>query len=140
MGKKHKKHKSEKNLYDDRPLKLVLKVAGNEVTTGSAILEPVHDDLVDSDKHKDKKKKKKKKDEKDKESPPGSPGEDRKRKMTKKRKGHDSVDLDWDEQSRTPARSDVSQDKPLTPSLAKLEEKEQTPLQEALSQLIRQLQ
>ncbi|KAB5525853.1 hypothetical protein PHYPO_G00145000 [Pangasianodon hypophthalmus] len=143
MGKKHKKHKSEKHTYDeyaDRPLKLVLKVAGNEVTTGSASLEPLHDDQVDSDKHKDKKKKKKKKDEKDKESPPGSPGEDRKRKMTKKRKGHDSVDLDWDEQSRTPARSDVSQDKPLTPSLAKPEEKEQTPLQEALSQLIRQLQ
>lgn len=69
--------------YADRPLKLVLKVAGNEVTTGSAILEPVHDDLVDSDKHKDKKKKKKKKDEKDKESPPGSPGEDRKRKVRK---------------------------------------------------------
>ncbi|KAK3510293.1 hypothetical protein QTP70_033736 [Hemibagrus guttatus] len=143
MGKKHKKHKSEKHIYDeyaDRPLKLVLKVAGNEVTTGSASLEPVHDDKVDSDKHKDKKKKKKKKDEKDKESPPGSPGEDRKRKMTKKKKGHDSVDLDWDEQSRTPVRSDVSQDKPLTPSLAKPEEKEQTPLQEALSQLIRQLQ
>ncbi|XP_058237522.1 bromodomain-containing protein 7 isoform X2 [Hemibagrus wyckioides] len=143
MGKKHKKHKSEKHIYEeyaDRPLKLVLKVAGNEVTTGSASLEPVHDDQVDSDKHKDKKKKKKKKDEKDKESPPGSPGEDRKRKMTKKRKGHDSVDMDWDEQSRTPVRSDVSQDKPLTPSLAKPEEKEQTPLQEALSQLIRQLQ
>ncbi|XP_053472906.1 bromodomain-containing protein 7 isoform X1 [Ictalurus furcatus] len=143
MGKKHKKHKSEKHTYDeyaDRPLKLVLKVAGNEVTTGSASLEPVRDDQVDSDKHKDKKKKKKKKDEKDKESPPGSPGEDRKRKMTKKRKGLESADLDWDEQSRTPARSDVSQDKPLTPLLAKPEEKEQTPLQEALSQLIRQLQ
>ncbi len=41
--------------------------------------------------------------------------------MTKKRKGPDSVDPDWDEQSRTPARSDVSQDKPLTPSLAKME-------------------
>lgn len=41
--------------------------------------------------------------------------------MTKKRKGLDSVDPDWDEQSRTPARSDVSQDKPLTPSLAKME-------------------
>ncbi|TST35099.1 Bromodomain-containing protein 7 [Bagarius yarrelli] len=78
MGKKHKKHKSEKHTYDeyaDRPLKLVLKVAGNEVTTGSASLEPVPDDQIDSDKHKDKKKKKKKKDEKDKESPPGSPGE-----------------------------------------------------------------
>lgn len=67
--------------YADRPLKLVLKVAGNEVTTGSASLEPVHDHQVESDKHKDKKKKKKKKDEKDKESPPGSPGEDRKRKV-----------------------------------------------------------
>lgn len=60
--------------------------------------------------------------------------------MTKKRKGPDSVEPDWDEQSRTPARSDVSQDKPLTPSLARMEDKEQTPLQEALSQLIRQLQ
>ncbi|XP_060767620.1 bromodomain-containing protein 7 [Neoarius graeffei] len=143
MGKKHKKHKSEKHIYDeygDRPLKLVLKVAGNEVTTGSASLEPVHDHQVESDKHKEKKKKKKKKDEKDKESPPGSPGEDKKRKMTKKKKAQEPVDMDWDEQSRTPARSDGSQDKPLTPSLAKPEEKEQTPLQEALSQLIRQLQ
>lgn len=143
MGKKHKKHKSEKHTYDDyadRPLKLVLKVAGNEVTTGSASLEPVPGDQMDSDKHKDKKKKKKKKAGKDKESSPGSPVEERKRKMTKKRKVHDSVDLDWDEQSRTPARSDVSQDKPLTPSLAKPDEKDQTPLQEALNQLIRQLQ
>uniref|UniRef100_A0A8C1NLP0 Bromodomain-containing protein 7-like n=1 Tax=Cyprinus carpio TaxID=7962 RepID=A0A8C1NLP0_CYPCA len=126
MGKKHKKHKSEKHTHDGRPLKLVLKVAGNEVTTGSPSLESVYDDSVDYDKHKDKKKKKKKKDEKD--------------RMTKKRKVPDSVHPDWDEQSRTPARSDVSQDKPLTPSLARMEEKEQTPLQEALSQLIRQLQ
>uniref|UniRef100_A0A8C1HVF6 Bromodomain containing 7 n=1 Tax=Cyprinus carpio carpio TaxID=630221 RepID=A0A8C1HVF6_CYPCA len=126
MGKKHKKHKSEKHTHTERPLKLVLKVAGNEVTTGSPSLESVYDDSVDYDKHKDKKKKKKKKDEKD--------------RMTKKRKGPDSVDPDWDEQSRTPARSSVSQDKPLTPSLARTEEKEQTPLQEALSQLIRQLQ
>ncbi|XP_052416717.1 bromodomain-containing protein 7 [Carassius gibelio] len=139
MGKKHKKHKSEKHTHDERPLKLVLKVAGNEVTTGSPSLESVYDDSVDYDKHKDKKKKKKKKDEKDRASPPVSPA-DKKKKMTKKRKGPDSVHPDWDEQSRTPARSDVSQDKPLTPSLARMEEKEQTPLQEALSQLIRQLQ
>uniref|UniRef100_A0A671LSB7 Bromodomain-containing protein 7-like n=1 Tax=Sinocyclocheilus anshuiensis TaxID=1608454 RepID=A0A671LSB7_9TELE len=141
MGKKHKKHKSEKHTHDERPLKLVLKVAGNEVTTGSPSLKSVHNDSVDYDKHKDKKKKKKKKDEKDRAraSPPVSPV-DKKKKMTKKRKGPDSVDPDWDEQSRTPARSDVSQDKPLTLSLAKMEEKEQTPLQEALSQLIRQLQ
>ncbi|XP_042611825.1 bromodomain-containing protein 7-like [Cyprinus carpio] len=139
MGKKHKKHKSEKHTHDGRPLKLVLKVAGNEVTTGSPSLESVYDDSVDYDKHKDKKKKKKKKDEKDRASPPVSPV-DKKKKITKKRKVPDSVHPDWDEQSRTPARSDVSQDKPLTPSLARMEEKEQTPLQEALSQLIRQLQ
>ncbi|XP_072527717.1 bromodomain-containing protein 7 [Salminus brasiliensis] len=139
MGKKHKKHKSEKHAYDEyveRPLKLVLKVAGNEVTT-----EHIDDEQADHDKHKDKKKKKKKKEEKDRESPPLSPGDDKKKKkMTKKRKGPESADVDIDEQSRTPARSDISQDKPLTPSLAKAEEKEQTPLQEALSQLIRQLQ
>ncbi|KAI2662574.1 Bromodomain-containing protein 7 [Labeo rohita] len=120
MGKKHKKHKSEKHTHDERPLKLVLKVAGNEVTTGSPSLESVYDDSVDYDKHKDKKKKKKKKDEKDRASPPVSPV-DKKKKMTKKRKGPDSVDPEWDEQSRTPARSDVSQDKPLTPSLAKMQ-------------------
>ncbi|KAL0188879.1 hypothetical protein M9458_015978, partial [Cirrhinus mrigala] len=83
-------------------------------------LESVYDDSVDYDKHKDKKKKKKKKDEKDRASPPVSPV-DKKKKMTKKRKGPDSGDPDWDEQSRTPARSDVSQDKPLTPSLAKMQ-------------------
>jgi len=48
--------------------------------------------------------------------------------MTKKRKGTDSVDPDWDEQSRTPARSDVSQDKPLTLSLARMEGKAVHPL------------
>ncbi|XP_057194714.1 bromodomain-containing protein 7 isoform X2 [Triplophysa rosa] len=142
MGKKHKKHKSEKHTHDEfteRPLKLVLKVAGNEVTTGSPNLESAYDDPIDYDKHKDKKKKKKKKEEKARNSPPVSPvDEKKKKKMVKKRKGPDSVDPDFDEQSRTPARSDVSQ--PLTPSLAKIEEKEQTPLQEALSQLIRQLQ
>ncbi|XP_017548723.1 bromodomain-containing protein 7 isoform X1 [Pygocentrus nattereri] len=139
MGKKHKKHKSEKHAHEDyveRPLKLVLKVGGTEVTT-----EHVDDEQIDHDKHKDKKKKKKKKEDKDRESPPLSPGDDKKKKkMTKKRKGQDSADMDVDEQSRTPVRSDVSQDKPLTPLLAKTEEKEQTPLQEALSQLIRQLQ
>ncbi|KTG31139.1 hypothetical protein cypCar_00023195, partial [Cyprinus carpio] len=123
-------------------LKLVLKVAGNEVTTGSPSLESVYDDSVDYDKHKDKKKRK----EKEKKATEDEKEEqlrvtvDTKEKMTKKRKGPDSVDPDWDEQSRTPARSSVSQDKPLTPSLARTEEKEQTPLQEALSQLIRQLQ
>ncbi|CDQ84948.1 unnamed protein product [Oncorhynchus mykiss] len=55
--------------------------------------------------------------------------------MTKKKKGQDA-DTDWDdrEASRTPIRSDLAS------SLSKVEEKELTPLQEALSQLIRQLQ
>ncbi|XP_071385358.1 bromodomain-containing protein 7 isoform X1 [Centroberyx affinis] len=134
MGKKHKKHKSEKHGYEEygeRPLKLVLKVAGNEVTTGSSSLDKFYDEQpADYDKPKDKKKKKKKKD--DKERSFGSPDDDKgKKKMTKKKKGQDA-DGDWDDrdQSRTPIRSELN----------KLEEKEQTPLQEALNQLIRQLQ
>ncbi|XP_069546499.1 bromodomain-containing protein 7 isoform X1 [Brachyistius frenatus] len=131
MGKKHKKHKSEKHGYEDygeRPLKLVLKVSGNEVTTGSSSLDTFYDEQpADGDKPKDKKKKKKK----DKERSFGSPEEDRgKKKMTKKKKGPDADRDDDREQSRTPIRSELD----------KLEEKEQTPLQEALNQLIRQLQ
>ncbi|XP_061078126.1 bromodomain-containing protein 7 isoform X2 [Conger conger] len=148
MGKKHKKHKSEKHTYEEyveKPLKLVLKVAGNEVTelsTGSSSHDNFYEDKADYDKHKDKKKKKKKKCEKERNSPVQSGDEKKRKKMTKKKKGQDSVDTDWDdrERSHTPIRSDMSQDKHLTPSLAKMHEKEQTPLQEALNQLIRQLQ
>uniref|UniRef100_A0A8C7MLT1 Bromodomain containing 7 n=1 Tax=Oncorhynchus kisutch TaxID=8019 RepID=A0A8C7MLT1_ONCKI len=132
MGKKHKKHKSEKyEEYGERPLKLVLKVAGNEVTTGSSSFENTFDEHPDLEKHKDKKKKKKK----DKERNDTMSPVDKKKKMTKKKKGQDA-DTDWDdrEASRTPIRSDLAS------SLNKVEEKELTPLQEALSQLIRQLQ
>uniref|UniRef100_A0A8C3G732 Bromodomain containing 7 n=1 Tax=Cyclopterus lumpus TaxID=8103 RepID=A0A8C3G732_CYCLU len=129
MGKKHKKHKSEKHGYEEygeRPLKLVLKVSGNEVTTGSSSLDTFYDEQpADSDKPKEKKKKKKK----DKEKSVGSPEDDKgKKKMTKKKKGQEANDED--ERSRTPIRSELD----------KQEEKEQTPLQEALNQLIRQLQ
>nr|XP_046270439.1 bromodomain-containing protein 7 [Scatophagus argus] len=131
MGKKHKKHKSEKHGYEEygeRPLKLVLKVSGNEVTTGSSSRDTFYDEQpAEYDKPKDKKKKKKK----DKERSFGSPEDDRgKKKMTKKKKGQDADGDDDREQSRTPIRSELD----------KLEEKEQTPLQEALNQLIRQLQ
>ncbi|KAF3832317.1 hypothetical protein F7725_025982 [Dissostichus mawsoni] len=129
MGKKHKKHKSEKHGYEEygeRPLKLVLKVSGNEVTTGSSSRDTFYDDPAsDFEKPKDKKKKKKK----DKDKSFGSPEDTKgKKKMTKKKKGQET-DGD-DERSRTPIRSELD----------KLEEKEQTPLQEALNQLIRQLQ
>ncbi|XP_012735654.2 bromodomain-containing protein 7 isoform X1 [Fundulus heteroclitus] len=131
MGKKHKKHKSEKHGYEeygDRPLKLVLKVSGNEVTTGSSSLDTFYEEQAgDSDKPKDKKKKKKK----DKDRSFGSPEEDKgKKKMTKKKKGQDAEGEEDREQCRTPIRSELD----------KREEKEQTPLQEALNQLIRQLQ
>ncbi|KAF7211798.1 bromodomain-containing protein 7 isoform X1 [Nothobranchius furzeri] len=126
MGKKHKKHKFDKHGYEDygdRPLKLVLKVSGNEVTTGSSSLDTFYDEQPDGDKPKDKKKKKKK----DKERSFGSPEEEKgKKKMTKKKKDQDAEE----EHSRTPIRSELD----------KLEVKEQTPLQEALNQLIRQLQ
>lgn len=131
MGKKHKKHKSEKHAheeYEERPLKLVLKVSGKEVTTGSSSRDTVYEEQpADHDKPKEKKKKKKK----DKERSSGSPEDDKgKKKMTKKKKGSDADGEDDRERSRTPIRSELD----------KQEEKEQTPLQEALNQLIRQLQ
>ncbi|KAG7242567.1 hypothetical protein INR49_020280 [Caranx melampygus] len=108
MGKKHKKHKSEKHGYEEygeRPLKLVLKVSGNEVTAGSSSLDTFYDEQPpDYDKPKDKKKKKKK----DKERSIGSPEDDRgKKKMTKKKKGQDADGDDDREQSRTPIRSEL---------------------------------
>lgn len=51
--------------YGGRPLKLVLTVAGNEVTTGSSSFENTFDEHPDLEKHKDKKKKKKKKKDKE---------------------------------------------------------------------------
>lgn len=62
-------------------MKLVLKVAGNEVTTGGGSVENVFEESVDyTTPHKDKKKKKKKKDDRDR-SNPGSPIDDKRRKV-----------------------------------------------------------
>lgn len=68
--------------YGERPLKLVLKVAGNEVTAGSSSLDNFYDGQpADYDKPKDKKKKKKKRE--DKERSFGSPVDDKgKKKVT----------------------------------------------------------
>lgn len=63
--------------YGERPLKLVLKVSGNEVTTGSSSRDTFYEEQpADGDKAKDKKKKKKK----DKERSLGSPEDDRGKK------------------------------------------------------------
>lgn len=63
--------------YGERPLKLVLKVSGNEVTTGSSSRDTFYDEQsAELDKPKEKKKKKKK----DKERNLGSPVDDRGKK------------------------------------------------------------
>ncbi|MGH0154726.1 UNVERIFIED_CONTAM: hypothetical protein FKN15_027857 [Acipenser sinensis] len=96
MGKKHKKHKSEWRTVDDyvnkpleKPLKLVLKVGGSEVTelSGSGHDSSYYDDRSDyeRERHKEKKKKKKKKSEKEKDKHVGDE-ERRRRKEEKKRK------------------------------------------------------
>ncbi|XP_076868625.1 bromodomain-containing protein 9 isoform X2 [Brachyhypopomus gauderio] len=95
MGKKHKKYKPEWRTvdgdYEDKtpakPLKLVLKVGGSEVTelSGSGHDSSYYDDRSDHERerHKDKKKKKKKKSEKDKHM---DDEERRRRKEEKKKK------------------------------------------------------
>ncbi|XP_052511800.1 bromodomain-containing protein 7 isoform X3 [Budorcas taxicolor] len=148
MGKKHKKHKSDKHLYEEyveKPLKLVLKVGGNEVTelsTGSSGHDSsLFEDKNDHDKHKERKRKKRKKGEK--QIPGEEKGRKRRRVKEDKRKrdrDHMDIEAEKDLQCQAPVRLDLPPEKPLASSLAKQEEVEQTPLQEALNQLMRQLQ
>ncbi|KAG8437746.1 hypothetical protein GDO86_008451 [Hymenochirus boettgeri] len=153
MGKKHKKHKGEKHGYEgkgdmrgaeyvEKPLKLVLKVGTGEVkelstARAAAVVQDFHDNKTDHDKHKDKKKKKKKKAEK-----VLVPNEEKKKKKDDKKKKdknqHENL-ANKESKINLPIRADVSAVPLLESSLSKPEE-EQTPLQEALNQLIRQLQ
>ncbi|XP_061450567.1 bromodomain-containing protein 7 [Rhineura floridana] len=148
MGKKHKKHKGDKYPYEeyvDKPLKLVLKVGGNEVTelsTQSSVHDSApYEDKNEHEKHKDKKRKKRKKAEK---QAPGEEKEKRKRKVKddKKKRDRDRGESEGERELKcqTPIRLELPLEKPLASSLAKQEEVEQTPLQEALNQLVRQLQ
>nr|XP_034973081.1 bromodomain-containing protein 7 isoform X3 [Zootoca vivipara] len=148
MGKKHKKHRGEKYPYEEyveKPLKLVLKVGGNEVaelsTQSSVHDSALYEDKNDHEKHKDKKRKKRKKAEK---QVPGEEKEKRKRKGKddKKKRDRDRGESEGERELKcqTPLRLDLPPEKPLASSLAKQEEVEQTPLQEALNQLVRQLQ
>ncbi|XP_056142176.1 bromodomain-containing protein 9 isoform X2 [Lampris incognitus] len=95
MGKKHKRNKPEWRTVDDyedkpleKPLKLVLKVGGSEVTelSGSGHDSSYYDDRSDHERerHKEKKKKKKKKSEKDKDKHVDD--EERRRRKEEKRK------------------------------------------------------
>ncbi|XP_073515462.1 bromodomain-containing protein 7 [Phyllobates terribilis] len=151
MGKKHKKHKGEKHegkgeradtQYVEKPLKLVLKVGTGEVkelstARAAALPQGFHEDKSDHEKHKDKKKKKKKKSEK-----VAAPGEEKKKKKDDKKKkdksSHDS-EKNKDRSLHSPLGADIPAVTVPESSLAKPEE-DQTPLQEALNQLVRQLQ
>ncbi|XP_032086757.1 bromodomain-containing protein 7 isoform X3 [Thamnophis elegans] len=148
MGKKHKRHKGEKYPYEEyveKPLKLVLKVGGNEVaelsTQSSVHDSSLYEDKSEYEKHKDKKRKKRKKMEK---QVPGEEKEKRKRKVKedKKKRDRDAGESEGERELKcqSPLRLEVPLVKSLASSLAKQEEVEQTPLQEALNQLVRQLQ
>ncbi|KFP25942.1 Bromodomain-containing protein 7, partial [Colius striatus] len=144
--------------YVEKPLKLVLKVGGSEVaelSTGNAALDSsLYEDKSEHEKHKDRKRKKRKKGEK---QVPGEEKEKRKRKVKddKKKRDREHADSEGEQEMKcqTPIRLELPPEKPLTSTLAKQEvlshvlalplsglEVEQTPLQEALNQLMRQLQ
>ncbi|KFO37908.1 Bromodomain-containing protein 7 [Fukomys damarensis] len=61
-------------------------------------------------------------------------------KEDKRKRDRDRVENEAEKDFHAPVRLDLPPEKPLTSSLAKQEEVEQTPLQEALNQLMRQLQ
>ncbi|XP_069769421.1 bromodomain-containing protein 9 isoform X7 [Narcine bancroftii] len=153
MGKKHKKLKCEWRSYDgfidkppEKPLKLVLKVGGSEVTelSGSGHDSSYYDDRSDHERerHKDKKKKKKKKSEKEKHI---SDEERRRRKEEKKRKRekeHLGSEADVDEfDPGKRIEVEPPTDRPVRSCRTKEQaESENTPLQQLLEHFLRQLQ
>ncbi|XP_045719895.1 bromodomain-containing protein 9 isoform X4 [Mirounga angustirostris] len=153
MGKKHKKHKTEwRSSYEDytdkpleKPLKLVLKVGGSEVTelSGSGHDSSYYDDRSDHERerHKEKKKKKKKKSEKEKHL---DDEERRKRKEEKKRKREkEHGDTEGEADDFDPGKKvDVEPppDRPMRACRTQPAENESTPIQQLLEHFLRQLQ
>ncbi|XP_028282083.1 bromodomain-containing protein 9 isoform X2 [Parambassis ranga] len=116
MGKKHKKHKPEWRTVDDyedkaleKPLKLVLKVGGSEVTelSGSGHDSSYYDDRSDHERerHKEKKKKKKKKSEKDKDKYVDD--EERRRRKEEKRKKREREQIESEAAAVTAASAGI---------------------------------
>ncbi|XP_034992026.1 bromodomain-containing protein 9 isoform X4 [Zootoca vivipara] len=175
MGKKHKKHKAEKAewrstpapavvaatggggsggaSYDDyvdkpleKPLKLVLKVGGSEVTelSGSGHDSSYYDDRSDHERerHKEKKKKKKKKSDKEKEKHLDDE-ERRKRKEEKKRKREkEQCDTEGETDDFDPGKKvevEPPSDRPVRACRTQ-PESESTPIQQLLEHFLRQLQ
>ncbi|XP_064409329.1 bromodomain-containing protein 9 isoform X4 [Latimeria chalumnae] len=154
MGKKHKKHKSECRSQDDyvdkpleKPLKLVLKVGGSEVTelSGSGHDSSYYDDRSDHERerHKEKKKKKKKKSEKDKDKH-GDDEERRKRKEEKKRKRErEQCESEGEADDFDPSQKvevETPTDRPVRACRNQAAENESTPIQQLLEHFLRQLQ
>ncbi|XP_064231911.1 bromodomain-containing protein 9 isoform X5 [Aotus nancymaae] len=153
MGKKHKKHKAEwRSSYEDyadkpleKPLKLVLKVGGSEVTelSGSGHDSSYYDDRSDHERerHKEKKKKKKKKAEKEKHL---DDEERRKRKEEKKRKRErEHCDTEGEADDFDPGKKvevEPPPDRPVRACRTQPAENESTPIQQLLEHFLRQLQ
>uniref|UniRef100_UPI003AAC6F9E bromodomain-containing protein 9 isoform X5 n=1 Tax=Centroberyx gerrardi TaxID=166262 RepID=UPI003AAC6F9E len=155
MGKKHKKHKPEWRTVDDyedkpleKPLKLVLKVGGSEVTelSGSGHDSSYYDDRSDHERerHKEKKKKKKKKSEKDKDKHVDDEERRRRKPEEKKRKKerfdiepevdefHPNIKVEVEQQGDRPVRACRTQQGK--------KKNESTPRQQLLEHFLRQLQ
>ncbi|XP_028909692.1 bromodomain-containing protein 9 isoform X2 [Ornithorhynchus anatinus] len=131
----------------DKPLKLVLKVGGSEVTelSGSGHDSSYYDDRSDHERerHKEKKKKKKKKSEKEKEKHLDDE-ERRKRKEEKKRKRekeHCDTEGETDDfDPRKKVEVEPPPDRPIRACRTQPAENESTPIQQLLEHFLRQLQ
>lgn len=167
MGKKHKKHRSEWRSYDagelgsppdqsqyyvgkpsEKPLKLVLKVGGSEVTelSGSGHDSSYYDDRSDHEqreRHKEKKKKKKKKSEKEKDKHVDD--EERRRRKEEKKRKREKEQCDSDEETEyfEPEKKvevETPADRPVRACRTHPAENESTPIQQLLEYFLRQLQ
>ncbi|EMP36589.1 Bromodomain-containing protein 9 [Chelonia mydas] len=129
----------------EKPLKLVLKVGGSEVTelSGSGHDSSYYDDRSDHERerHKEKKKKKKKKSEKEKHL---DDEERRKRKEEKKRKREkEQCDTEGEMDDFDPGKKvevEPPPDRPVRACRTQPAENESTPIQQLLEHFLRQLQ
>ncbi|XP_063286686.1 bromodomain-containing protein 9 [Pelobates fuscus] len=151
MGKKHKKHRSEWRSYDaeyedkplQKPLKLVLKVGGSEVTelSGSGHDSSYYDDRSDHeqrDRHKEKKKKKKKKSEKEKDKHLDDEERSR-RKEEKKRKREKELNDSHGETEYFEPGKKVEVESPMERPV-RTGSSENSPIQQLLEYFLNQLQ
>ncbi|KPP74393.1 bromodomain-containing protein 9-like, partial [Scleropages formosus] len=130
----------------DKPLKLVLKVGGSEITelSGSGHDSSYYDDHSDHERerHKEKKKKKKKKSEKDKDKHIDDEERRRRKLEEKKRKRERTCDVEAEGEEFHPGvKVEVEQqaDRPVRACRTQ-QENESTPRQQLLEHFLRQLQ